>query len=315
MRAVVYDRYGPPEVLHVEDVEAPVPADDQILVRVHAASVTRSDTAMRAAKPFISRFVTGLRRPRYRIPGSDFAGVVEAVGSQVTKFGRGDRVFGSTGGFRANAEFLCIREEGPIAEMPSDITFEDAAAVSDGVILALNSLQLVELDGRRLLVYGASGSIGTAAVQLAKHLGADVTAVCDTRHVELVQSLGADRVIDYTREDFRKGEGYDVIFDAVGKLSFLRDRRAVVAGGSYLPTDGYLNLFLALPTRWIGKRTVLVQLPPRYRKDHVLLAKKLLEGGGYRPVVDRIYPLDDVVEAVRHVETGQKTGNVVLTLS
>jgi NADPH:quinone reductase-like Zn-dependent oxidoreductase len=315
MRAVVHDRYGPAEVLRVDEVEAPSPADDQLLVRVHASAVTRSDVAWRAAKPFLSRFVTGLRTPRHRIPGSDFAGVVERVGAGVTEFEPGDRVFGSTGGFRANAEYLCVRAAAPVAEIPIGMTFVEAAAVSDGAILALNCLRLVELGGRRLLVYGASGSMGTAGVQLGKHLGAHVTAVCGTDHVDLVQSLGADRVIDYRREDFRNGETYDVIFDAVGKRSFVHDRCALVEGGIFLPTDGFLNLFFALPTRWIGKRKVLVQLPPRYRKDDVLVVKRLLEEGAYRPVVDRTYPLEEVVEAARYVETGQKTGNVVLTLS
>ncbi len=301
-------------MLRVDEVAAPSPMDDQLLVRVHASAVTRSDVAWRAAKPFPSRFVTGLRHPRHRIPGSDFAGVVERTGAGVTEFEPGDRVFGSTGGFGANAEFLCVREASPVAEIPIGMTFVEAAAVSDGAILALNCLRLVELRGRRLLVYGASGSMGTAGVQLGKHLGAEVTAVCGTGHVDLVQSLGADRVIDYTREDFRNGETYDVIFDAVGKRSFVQDRRALVEGGVFLPTDGYLNIFFAPSTRWIGKRKVLVQLPPRYRKDDVLLVKRLLEEGAYQPVVDRTYPLEKVVEAAQYVETGQKTGNVVLAL-
>lgn len=309
MRAVVHDRYGPAEVRRVDEVEAPSPADDQLLVRVHASAVTRSDVAWRAAKPFLSRFVTGLLTPRHRIPGSDFAGVVERVGAGVTEFEPGDRVFGSTGGFRANAEYLRVRAATPVAEIPIGMTFVEAAAVSDGAILALNCLR-----GRRLLVYGASGSMGTAGVHLGKHLGAHVTAVCGTEHVDLVRSLGADRVIDYTREDFRNGETYDVIFDAVGKRSFVRDRRALVEGGVFLPTDAFLNLFFALPTRWIGKCKVLVQLPPRYRRDDVLVVKRLLEEGAYQPVVDRTYPLEEVVEAARYVETGEKTANVVLTL-
>jgi NADPH:quinone reductase-like Zn-dependent oxidoreductase len=315
MRAVVHDRYGPPKVLRIEEVEPPTPAADELLVRVHAASVTRSDTAMRAAKPFVSRFVTGLRRPRHRTPGSDYAGVVEQVGGAVTTFAPGDHVFGSTGGFRANAELVCVRESSPVAHLPAGTAFEDAAAVPDGAILAVNCLELVPLRGRHLLVYGASGSMGTAGVQLGKHLGAHVTAVCDTKHVSLVRGLGADRVIDYTQEDFTAHGPYDVIFDAVGKLSFLRCRRALVEGGAYLPTDGFLNLFLALPTRWLGSRRVRLQLPPRYRKEYVLLVARLLEQGAYRPVVDRAYPLEQVAEAARYVETGQKTGNVVLTLS
>lgn len=316
MRAVLHDRYGPPDVLRIEEVERPVPDEDQVLVRVHASSVTRSDTAMRAAKPLLSRFFTGLLRPKIQTPGSDYAGVVEQIGGRVTSFAPGDRVFGTTGGFRAQAEYVRVREASPVAAMPPGLSFRDAAGVCDGAILALNCLRLVDLEGKRLLVYGASGSLGTAGVQLGKHLGAHVTAVCDTKHVELVRELGADRVVDYTQEDFvRSGESWDVIFDAVGKLSFLRCKRALVPGGSYLPTDGFLNLFLALPTRWLGNRKVRVQLPPRYRQEDVLLVKRLLEEGRYRAVIDRTYPLEDVVEAARYVETGQKTGNVVLTVT
>ena len=203
--------------------------------------------------------------------------------------------------------------------MPSDVTFEEAAAVCDGAILALNCLRLADIrSGQRLLVYGASGSIGTAAVQLGKHLGADVTAVCNTKNLELVRSLGADPVIDYLQEDFTKsGERYDVIFDAAGKTSFAHCRRSLVKGGIYLPTDGWWNLMLALLARRIriGDKRVLMAIPPRYGKADVLLLKRLLEAGSYRAVIDRSYPLEQVVEASRYVETGQKTGNVVLTVN
>jgi NADPH:quinone reductase-like Zn-dependent oxidoreductase len=316
MRAVVHDRYGPPEVLRLEDVEPPVPKDDEVLVRVRATSVTRSDCGWRAAKPFLTRFFTGIRRPKNRILGSEFAGTVEAVGPAVTEFAVGDEVFGTTGGFRAHAELLCIRESAPIAHKPSGTAFEEAGAVCDGAILALNPLRPADLrPGRRLLVYGASGSMGTAGVQLGKHFGAHVTAVCDTKHVELVRSLGADEVVDYTHEDFTtNGKRYDVIFDAVGKHSFRRCRRSLAKEGVFLPTDGWANFALALPTRWIGDKRVLLAIPPRYRKEDVLLLKELIEAGSYRPVVDRTYPLEQVVEATRYVETGQKTGNVVLSV-
>lgn len=314
MRAVVHDRYGPPEVLRIEEVPRPEPSERSVIVRVHATTVTRSDTAWRAAHPWLSRFFTGLRRPKYPILGSEYAGVVEQVGAEVTAFEPGDRVFGTTGGFRAHAEYVSVREDTPIAHMPGGVTFEQAAAASDGPVLTLNAFNVIDLEGKRLLVYGASGSMGTAGVQLGKHFGAHVTAVADTKHLELVRDLGADRVIDYTREDFtRSGETWDVIFDAVGKLRFLRVRRALSPGGAYLPTDGFLNFFLALPTRWSRKR-VRIKLPPRYRQEDVLLVKRLLEEGRYRPVIDRTYRLEDVVEASRYVETGQKTGNVVLTV-
>jgi NADPH:quinone reductase-like Zn-dependent oxidoreductase len=315
VKAVVHDRYGPPEVLRIEEVPRPEPRERSVIVRIHATSVTRSDAAWRSAHPWLSRFFTGVRRPKRRILGSEYAGVVEQVGAEVTEFAPGDRVFGSTGGWRAHAEYLSVREDTPIAHMPDGMTFEQAAASSDGPILTLNALGVVDLEGKRLLVYGASGSMGTAGVQLGKHLGAHVTAVTDATHVELARKLGADEVIDYTREDFaRSGATWDVIFDAVGKLGFLRVRRALAPGGAYLPTDGFSNFFLALPTRWSDRR-VRIAIPPRYRKEHVLLVKRLLEEGRYTPVIDRTYPLEDVVEATRYVETGQKTGNVVLTVA
>jgi NADPH:quinone reductase-like Zn-dependent oxidoreductase len=316
VKAVVVDRYGPPNVLRIEEVGRPVPGDDEVLVRVHATTVNRSDCAMRAAKPFFSRFFTGLRRPRHRIPGMELAGEVEAVGTAVTEFEVGDHVFGVDSG--AHAEFVCVRESDALAHKPAGITFEEAAAVSDGACIALACLMKTRLrEGQSILVYGASGSIGTAAVQLAKHLGADVTAVCNTKNVEVVRSLGADRVVDYTQEDFTKnGVTYDVVFDAVGKHSFRRCRRSVKRGGFYLPTDlGFLWHVppLALLTRLIGSKRVTLAIP-RYSKEDVLLVKRLIEAGEYRAVIDRRYPLEQVVEATRYVETGQKTGNVVLTV-
>jgi NADPH:quinone reductase-like Zn-dependent oxidoreductase len=315
VKAVVHDSYGSPDVLRIEDVERPVPEEDEVLVRVRATTVTRSDCGWRSGKPFISRFFTGLRRPKRRILGTEFAGEVEAVGADVSAFRVGDRVFGASS-FGANAEFVRMRESGAIAHMPAGMSFEQAAAVSDGAILALNGMSVVTIgQGTKLLVYGASGSIGTAGVQLAKHFGADVTAVCDTKHVELVRSLGADEVIDYTKEDFRQnGVEYDVIFDAVGKHRFTRCKGSLKPGGVYLPTDGFGNFAMALWTRWFGDKKVRVKLPPRYEKQHLLLLKRLLEAGEYRAVVDRTYPLEDVVEATRYVETGQKTGNVVLVV-
>ncbi len=315
LKAVVHDRYGPPDVLRLENVDRPVPADDHVLVRVHATTVTRSDCGWRSAKPFFSRFFTGLRRPRRRILGTEFSGEVEAVGTAVSEFEVSDRVFGASV-FGAHAEFVAVRATGPVAHMPAGMTFEEAAAVCDGAILALNAMRPVSVrPGMKILVYGASGSIGTAGVQLAKHFGADVTAVCDTKHVELVRSLGADRVIDYTREDFKqRGETYDVFFDAVGKQRFRRCRGLLKPGGVYLPSDGWENFAMALWTARIGDKKVRVAIPPRYTKEYVLLLKELIEAGEYRAVIDRSYPLEDVVEATRYVETGQKTGNVVLTV-
>lgn len=315
MKAVVHDAYGAPDVLRIEDVEEPLPKEDDVLVRVHATTVTRSDCAWRAAHPLVSRFFTGLRRPKHRILGSEFAGEVVAVGAAVAELSVGDEVFGTTGGFRAHAELLCVRESAPIAHKPAALSYEEAAAVCDGAILALNCLRLVDLRGRRLLVHGASGSMGTAGVQLGKHLGAHVTAVCGTNGVELVRSLGADDVVDYTQEDFTRRPGrYDAIFDAVGKTTFGRCRGLLARDGVFLPTDGFGNLARGVLVRRRSGKRVLVKLPPRYTKADVLLLKRLLEDGGYRPVVDRTYPLEDVVEATRYVETQQKLGNVVLTV-
>jgi NADPH:quinone reductase-like Zn-dependent oxidoreductase len=318
MRAVVFDRYGPPEVLRLEDVERPAPDDDQALVRVRATTVTRTDAGLRSAEFFISRFFTGLLKPKYRTPGMEFAGEVAAIGASVIEFKIGDEVFGvkSTG---ANAEYVTISESGAVAPKPTDLTFEEAAAVCDGACAALSCLRGIDLGpGRRLAVYGASGSIGTAAVQVAKHFGAHVTAVCGTKNVELVRSLGADEVVDYQREDFTKnGQTYDVVFDAVGKQSFRRCRRSLNPGGVFVTTDpGFLwhAPLVALLTRWIGDRRARLGIA-RYEKPDVLLLKRLLEAGEYRAVIDRTYRLEDVVEATRYVETGQKTGNVVLTLT
>jgi NADPH:quinone reductase-like Zn-dependent oxidoreductase len=316
MRAVVYDKYGPPEVLRLADVEQPIPKENELLVRIQATTVNRTDTGFRSAEYFIARFFTGLLRPRKPILGTEFAGEVETVGSAVTEFKVGDRVFGIRSG--AHAEFICVREGGVVAQMPSSMSFEEAAAVADGALTALSGLKKTDLrTGRSILVYGASGSIGTAAVQLAKHLDAHVTAVCGAEHVELVRSLGADEVLDYRQEDFtRNGKTYDVVFDAVGKQSFWPARRSLKSGGVFIDTDpGFMwhLLLLTLLTRWIGDKKVTM-LIARFSKKDLLFLKELIEAGKYRAVIDRRYPLEDVVEAARYVETGQKTGNVVLTL-
>ena len=248
----------------------------------------------------------------------ELAGEVEAVGAAVTDFEVGDEVFGVKG-FGAHAEFVCIRESASVAHKPAAMSFEEAAAVCDGACIALACLRRADLgEGKSILIYGASGSVGTAGVQLAKDFGADVTAVCNTQNLELVRSLGADSVIDYTQEDFTKnGKTYDVIFDAVGKHSFRRCRASLKAGGIYIETDlGFMwhVPVLVLLTRRIGDKRVKLGVA-RYTKQDVLFLKELIEAGKYRAVVDRSYPLQDVVEATRYVETGQKTGNVVLTVN
>jgi NADPH:quinone reductase-like Zn-dependent oxidoreductase len=315
MRAVVIDRYGAPDVQRLADVERPVPEDDQVLVKIHATTVNRTDCGLRSAKPFVTRFVTGLLRPKRKILGMELAGEVAAVGAAVSEFAVGDQVFGVKG-FGAHAEFTCIKESSPLAHKPPGMTFEEAAAVCDGACSALSCLRQADLrNGRSILVYGASGSIGTAAVQLARYFDAEVTAVCNTKSLELVRSLGADAVIDYLQEDFTKnGKTYDVIFDAVGKQSFRRCKGSLKPGGLYIATDGFRNIAWALWTWRIGDRRAALGIA-RYKKADVLFLKELIEAGRYRAIIDRSYPLEDVVEATRYVETQQKTGNVVLTVN
>ena len=321
MKAVVQDRYGRPEVLRIEEVERPVPKDGEILIRVRASTVTQTDTHARRADLFLWRFVLGLRRPRARTLGVELAGEVEAVGAAVSEFKVGDEVFGSPSTFfGAHAEYVCVPETGPIAHKPAGTSFEEAAAVCDGAMQALSTLRLADAkDGRRIVVYGASGSLGTAAVQLAKHFGAHVTAVCSTKKVELVRSLGADEVVDYLRQDFTKsGQSYDAIIDAVGKYSFRRGRRALKSGGVYVATDGgrfLLETFAFLiATRWVGRRRVRGAIGRRSKQD-VQLLKELIEAGEFRAVIDRRYPMDQVADAHRYVETWQKAGNVVLVIA
>jgi NADPH:quinone reductase-like Zn-dependent oxidoreductase len=244
----------------------------------------------------------------------ELAGEVEAVGESVTEFAVGDRVFGITN-FGANAEYICLKRTSPLALMPEGMPFEEAAAIFDGAFQGLAALRRANVgEGTRLLVYGASGSCGSAAVQLGRHFDAHVTAVCNTKNVEVVRSLGADVVLDYTKEDFAKrGETYDVILDAVGKESFFHSRRALRPRGMYVATDRLLNLALLLWTRWFGKRKVVFGMP-RLTQENVHYVKELVEAGRYRAVVDRTYPLEDVVEAATYVESWQKTGNVVLTV-
>ena len=319
MRAVVYDRYGPPEVLRIDDVARPEPKPDEIRVKVHAVAVTRGDCATRdanrksgAAISMLSRAIFGLTRPKRQILGTEFSGTVDAAGADVTEFKPGDEIFGSTG-FRsgAYAEYVTVPASARIANKPSNLTFEQAAAITDGGFYALVPLRGAKLTpGETVLVYGASGAIGTAGVQLAKQFGARVIGVTETKNLDLVRSLGADEVIDYTKQDFTKtGATYDVIFDAVGKLHFGRVKQCLKADGRYLPTDGLGNFARA----FIDKRVVF-QLPPRLTKQDATFLKELAERGEFKAVVDRTYPLAQVQEAHRYVETERKVGNVVLTL-
>jgi NADPH:quinone reductase-like Zn-dependent oxidoreductase len=319
MKAAVRTRYGPPDVVRVAEVDKPAPKDDEVLVKVRATTVNRTDCGVRAAKPFIYRFFLGLRRPRVTVLGTEFAGEVEAVGPRVTSFEVGDRVFGFSGDrFGAHAEYLAVPEGGVLAAMPANLSYEEAAPGTEGSQYALSGIRAAKArSGQDVLVNGATGAIGSAAVQLWKHLGARVTAVCGTEHLDLVKGLGADRAVDYAAEDFTKDEQrYDVVHDAVGKSSFGRCRRLLKPGGVYLSADlgpFSQNPILALVTPLFGGRKVLFPLP---RRDPGIAGyfKELIESGAFRPLVDRRYPLDQIVEAYRYVEAGQKVGNVVITI-
>jgi NADPH:quinone reductase-like Zn-dependent oxidoreductase len=321
MRAVVSSEYGSPDVAQLREVDPPVPGRGEVRIRVRATTVSRTDCGMRRAEPFFARLFTGLLRPKTTILGLDLAGDVDAVGDGVEAFAVGDAVFGlSPERYGAHADHLCLPETAPIAAKPANLSYAEAAALGEGFWYAITNLREAELrSGQRILVYGASGAIGTAAVQLAKVLGAEVTAVCNTRNVALVGSLGADLVIDYTRDDFtRAGDAaYDVVFDAVGKTSFFRCRRLLKPGGRYLATDlGFLwqNPFLVLLTKLAGTKRVRFPLPKSPRAD-VVYVKELAEAGKIRPVIDRRYPLEQIREAYRYVETGEKTGAVVIEVA
>jgi NADPH:quinone reductase-like Zn-dependent oxidoreductase len=319
MKAAVQTRYGPPEAVLISEVEKPAARENGLLVKVHATTVNRTDCACRAARPFFMRFFTGLIRPRATVLGNEFAGVVEAVGRGVTSFKVGDKVFGyNEGPFGAHAEYLSIPADGSLATMPANVTYQEAAPSTEGSHYALAHIRAAKIrDGQDVLVYGATGAIGSAAVQLLKSLGATVTAVCDADHVDLVRGLGADKVIDYTSEDFTKdNQKYDVVLDSVGKSSFSRCKRLLKSDGIYISSElGPLaqNPFLALIAPLHGGKKVLFPIP-RHDQAMVRHIKELIESGQFKPVIDRTYRLDQIVVAYRYVETGQKNGNVVISL-
>lgn len=320
MKAAIVTRYGSPDVVMVREAPKPTAAPDEVLIRVHATTVNRTDCGK--LRPGIFRLFYGLRRPRHNIFGMDFAGEVEAKGASVLSFKPGDRVFGMcpTRGNGAQAEYVCVPEHGPIAAMPEKTRFEQAV-VCEGAFYADAGLKKFAVGpGRRVLIYGASGAIGSAAVQLAKSYGAEVTAVVATRHIDIVKSIGADRAIDYTAEDFTKiGERFDYILDAVGKTSFFRCRRLLKPDGVFAATDvgpWWQNLPLTLWSSITGNNRVVVPLQPR-GSGHAFVEflKGRIQAGQFRAVIDRTYSLDAIADAYRYVATGQKVGIVVIKVT
>jgi NADPH:quinone reductase-like Zn-dependent oxidoreductase len=319
MRAIVYTKYGPPEVAQLKEVAKPVFKDHEVLIKVHASTVNRTDCGFRSAEYFIVRFFSGLLHPKNKILGNEFAGEIEAIGKEVKSFKPGDKVFGyNDTRFGAHAEYMTMPEQGPITIMPAHVSFKEAAAITEGAHYALCDIRAAKIKrGQQVLINGATGGIGSAAVQLVKYLGAEVTAVCDTKNMELVKSLGANEVIDYTRQDFtRLKKQFDVVFDAVGKSSFKKCKPLLREKGIYMSTElGYMsqNPFLAVLTPLLGGRKVLFPIPTISKED-VIFLKELVETGHFKPVIDRSYPLEQIVDAYRYVETGQKIGNVIVTL-
>jgi len=319
MRAVVNTRYGSPDVIQIKDVPRPEPGAGEVLVRVHATTVNRTDCGMLRARPFVVRLFFGLFRPKHTILGLEFAGEVEAVGAGVQRVAPGDRVFGmSPSHYGAHAEYLCVPEQGAIAHMPEGLAYNEIVAC-EGAWYAGTAMRSFALKpGERILIYGASGAIGTAAVQLAKSFGAEVTAVVATRHMDFAKDLGADHVIDYTAQDFtRIGKTFDCVFDAVGKTTFFRCRRLLKPRSKYAAADlgpWLQNPLLALWTSVTRRRRVYFMLP--MRPDRVPEdVKARMEAGEFRAVIDRVYPLAEIVDAYRYVETGQKVGIVVIEVT
>jgi NADPH:quinone reductase-like Zn-dependent oxidoreductase len=319
MRAIIYTEYGPPEVAKLMEVSKPLPKDNEVLIKVYTSTVNRTDCGFRSAEYFISRFWSGLLRPKNQILGCEFAGIIEEIGQSVTLFKKGDKVFGfNDKTFGGHGEYLTIAETDALTTMPEELSFEKAATLTEGAHYALVDIKAAKVErGQNVLVYGATGSIGSAAVQLLKHFGAIVTAVCNTKNVELVKSLGADTVIDYQTQDFTITENkFEFIFDAVGKSSFGQCKPLLTKKGIYISTElgkNGENILFALITPFFGGKKLLFPMPYITKKD-VIFLKELVKKGEFKPVIDREYKLDQIVEAYKYVESGQKTGNVVIKI-
>lgn len=320
MKASVYFNYGPPEIVKIMEVDKPVAKANELFIKVHASTVNRTDCGFRSANYFISRFFSGLFRPTNKILGCEFAGEIEAVGTSVTTFKPGDRVFGfNDKTFGGHAEYMVVTENSPVTTIPDNTPYSLAAAFVEGAHYALCDLRAANIKpGQKFLINGTTGAIGSAAVQLAKHFGATVTAVCDTKNIELVRSLGADVVIDYLKDDFTLLEQqFDCVFDAVGKSTFRKCKPLLKAKGIYMSTElgpGGQNPFLAITTSLLGGKKLLFPIPT-ISKDDVIFLKTLFEKGEYKPVIDRSFSLDKIVDAYTYVETGMKTGNVIITIT
>ena len=319
MKAVVYTNYGPPDVLRIEEIEKPKPKSDEVLIEVHASTVNRTDNGLRSANYFVSRFFTGLFRPKYTTSGSEFAGIIVEVGTGVTDYKVGDKVFGFDdvhGG--AHAEYVTKPTNGPFTLMPDGTSYAEMAASGEGATYAWNIIRAAGITkDMNVLVYGASGAIGSSAVQIVKYLGADVTAVCGTKNIERVSKLGADKVVDYETEDFtRTNEKFDLVLDAVGKSSYGVCKKLLNQKGKYISSElgiGGQNPLLAIWFAMIGSRKVMFPIP-KINKEIVELIREMIEAGAFKPLIDRTYSIDDIVEAAKYVDTGQKVGNVVIKI-
>jgi NADPH:quinone reductase-like Zn-dependent oxidoreductase len=317
MKAAVRFKYGPPELISIKEIDKPAPKDDEVLIKVHAASANRTDYHVITGTPFIMRFFTGVFKPKSVVTGSDFAGLVEATGPGVKSFKVGDKVmgFGGVFGIGSHAQYLAFPENKGILLMPGNITYEQAAACLEGTYYAAAGINYLQpAAGQKALVYGATGAIGSSYVQFLKYYGVYVTAVCGGENAGLARSLGADKVIDYRTKDFTKDdEQYDYIFDAVNKTGFLRCKHLLKKNGCFLSSGGFEYLFRAFFTRISGGKKVVLIFPKDVR-GNLDFIKQRVEDGSFRPVIDRTYPLDKIAEAFTYVGSGQKIGNVILTM-
>ena len=316
MKALVRSKYGSPKVLGIEDIEMPSPSENRVLVKVFATTVNRTDLGILYGTPYILRIFTGLFKPNLVVTGSDFAGQIVAIGENVKSFKVGDRVMGFGGvGARSHAEYLTFDENRGMITIPENISYEEAAACIEGAFYALNCIKSVNpKPGQKAVVNGGTGAIGSVMVQFLKYYGIYVTAVCGNEYMSLVKSLGADKVIDYKKDDFTKdNEAYDFVFDAVGKSSFSKCKPLLNKNGIYIPSDKFVNLFLALVTHIFGGKKV-VFIPPKNLVESLNVIKEIIEKGSFKPVIDRKYSFDKIVEAYNYVETGEKIGNVIITM-